>query len=78
MRLVRFQFGGQVAYGRLDGVIIQPVEGADLSKALAGKAAGAPVALASVRLLPPVARPGKILGIGVNYAAHAAESVCAA
>lgn len=75
MRLVRFQLGGQVAYGRLDGITIQPVEGADLTKALAGKAAGAPVALASVRLLAPVVRPGKILGIGVNYAAHAAESV---
>ena len=75
MRLVRFQLGGRVAYGRLDGIMIQPVEGADLTKALVGKAAGAPVALASVRLLAPVARPGKILGIGVNYAAHAAESV---
>jgi 2-keto-4-pentenoate hydratase/2-oxohepta-3-ene-1,7-dioic acid hydratase in catechol pathway len=31
--------------------------------------------LTQVRLLAPVARPGKILGIGVNYAAHAAESV---
>ncbi len=75
MRLVRFQLGGQVAYGRLEGDIIQPVEGAGLGEVLAGKAAGAPVALASVRLLAPVARPGKILGIGVNYAAHAAESV---
>ena len=75
MRLVRFQLGGQVAYGRLDSNMIQPVEGAGLGDALAGKAAGAPVALASVRLLAPVARPGKILGIGVNYAAHAAESV---
>ena len=75
MRLVRFQLGGQVAYGRLEGNMIQPVEGAGLGDALTGKAAGAPVALASVRLLAPVARPGKILGIGVNYAAHAAESV---
>ena len=57
MRLVRFQLGGQVAYGRLDGIMIQPVEGADITKALAGKAAGAPVALALVRLLAPVARP---------------------
>ena len=75
MRLVRFQLGGQVAYGRLEGNMIQPVEGAGLGAALTGKATGAPVALASVRLLAPVARPGKILGIGVNYAAHAAESV---
>lgn len=75
MRLVRFQLGGQVAYGRLDGSMIQPIEGAELTEALTGKATGAPVSLTSVRLLAPVARPGKILGIGVNYAAHAAESV---
>ena len=31
-------------------------------------------ALASVRLLAPVARPRKILGIGLNYHAHAAET----
>ena len=30
--------------------------------------------LADVRLLAPVARPGKILGIGLNYADHVAES----
>jgi 2-keto-4-pentenoate hydratase/2-oxohepta-3-ene-1,7-dioic acid hydratase in catechol pathway len=30
--------------------------------------------LSSVRLLAPVARPGKILGIGLNYRDHAAET----
>lgn len=39
---------------------------------LAAKAADIP--LESVRLLPPVRRPGKILGIGLNYADHVAES----
>jgi 2-keto-4-pentenoate hydratase/2-oxohepta-3-ene-1,7-dioic acid hydratase in catechol pathway len=75
MRLVRFEQGGTVSYGRMDGEVVVPVSGATLTEALAGKAAGAGVPLASVRLLAPVARPGKILGIGVNYAAHAAESV---
>lgn len=75
MRLVRFEHGGTVSHGRLDGDNVVPVAGATLTEALAGKAAGAAVPLASVRLLAPVARPGKILGIGVNYAAHAAESV---
>ncbi len=31
-------------------------------------------ALADVELLAPIARPGKILGIGLNYADHVAES----
>ncbi len=75
MRLVRFELGGRSAYGRLEGDMIQPVEGATLSEALAGKRTVPPVALGSVHLLAPVSRPGKILGIGVNYAAHAAESV---
>lgn len=40
------------------------------------RAAGSSVGVfADVELLQPVLRPGKILGIGVNYAAHAAESV---
>ncbi len=75
MRLVRFESRGQVAYGRLEGERVVPVTGVSLTEALAGKTAGEPVALGEVRLLAPVARPGKILGIGVNYAAHAAESV---
>ncbi len=32
------------------------------------------VALAKVRLLAPVARPGKVMGIGLNYADHIKES----
>lgn len=35
---------------------------------------GAVLPLKSVRLLSPVRRPGKILGVGLNYAAHAAEA----
>jgi 2-keto-4-pentenoate hydratase/2-oxohepta-3-ene-1,7-dioic acid hydratase in catechol pathway len=38
----------------------------------AGSAEGSP--LSSVRLLAPVARPGKIFAIGLNYADHIAES----
>lgn len=75
MRLVRFEHAGEAAYGRLEGERVQRVAGLTLGEALAGKAVGEAFPLASVRLLAPVARPGKILGIGVNYAAHAAESV---
>lgn len=38
-------------------------------------AAGTPeIDLATVRLLPPIPRPGKILCVGLNYVDHAAES----
>ncbi len=37
-------------------------------------AAGATFALGEVRLLAPVARPRAIFGIGLNYAAHVAET----
>ncbi len=45
---------------------------ADLHAALAGARR---IPLAEARLHQPVLRPGKILGIGLNYADHAAESV---
>ena len=37
--------------------------------------ASAAIALTDVRLLPPVTRPEKYLGIGMNYRDHAAEAV---
>ncbi|HIG23578.1 MAG TPA: fumarylacetoacetate hydrolase family protein [Henriciella marina] len=37
--------------------------------------AGKKLALADVKLRQPIIRPGKILAIGLNYAAHVAESV---
>lgn len=75
MRLVRFKQGGKAAHGKVEGGMVWPVAGATLAEALAGNVSGPGIPLAQVRLLAPVARPGKILGIGVNYAAHAAESV---
>jgi 2-keto-4-pentenoate hydratase/2-oxohepta-3-ene-1,7-dioic acid hydratase in catechol pathway len=46
---------------------------ARLAAALPGAPAGARRTLSSVELLPPVPQPGKILCLGLNYAAHAAE-----
>jgi 2-keto-4-pentenoate hydratase/2-oxohepta-3-ene-1,7-dioic acid hydratase in catechol pathway len=43
-----------------------------LASLAAEKRGGLPVS--SVRLLAPIARPGKILGIGLNYADHVAEA----
>lgn len=75
MRLVRFAAEGQVRFGHLEGDTVVPVAGDTFIEALAGHERGAPLALSVVRLLAPVPAPRKILGIGVNYAAHAAESV---
>lgn len=75
MRLVRFAAEGHVGFGHLEGDTVVPVAGETFAEAWAGRERGAPLALSVVRLLAPVPRPGKILGIGVNYAAHAAESV---
>jgi 2-keto-4-pentenoate hydratase/2-oxohepta-3-ene-1,7-dioic acid hydratase in catechol pathway len=74
MRLVSFEGG----FGRvLEGDVVIPM-GADLVAYLAtGEATDdAPVALADVRLLAPVPRPGKLIGIGIglNHRDHAAES----
>ena len=42
-------------------------------RAAKGTSAAARIPLAQVKLLPPVARPGKIICLGLNYADHAAE-----
>jgi 2-keto-4-pentenoate hydratase/2-oxohepta-3-ene-1,7-dioic acid hydratase in catechol pathway len=75
MKLVRVKVGGDVKYGVLRDDHFVPVAAETLESALTAADAGPPVSLSEVEFLSPVERPGKILGIGVNYAAHAAESV---
>ncbi|HPF24621.1 MAG TPA: fumarylacetoacetate hydrolase family protein [Hyphomonas sp.] len=75
MRLVRVKQGGTEKFGRLEGDSFIPVGAETLEAALTAAVSGPPVPLSEVEILAPVKRPGKILGIGVNYAAHAAESV---
>ena len=48
--------------------------GVDLAAAGRGLLAGPELDLAQVELLPPLAAPGKILCIGLNYADHGAET----
>jgi 2-keto-4-pentenoate hydratase/2-oxohepta-3-ene-1,7-dioic acid hydratase in catechol pathway len=71
VKLVTFDGG----FGRVEGDRVIPM-GPDLVQYLAtGESAdGDPAALAEVRLLAPVPRPGKVIGIGLNYRDHAAES----
>ena len=82
MRFVTFDIGMGAQAGRLDGDHVVPLtapgEG-DLGTLLRAGAlgeghSGAPVALGDVRLLPPVPAPGKLICIGLNYHAHAAEA----
>lgn len=44
-----------------------------LAQAREASAAGSPIPPADVQLKAPIAKPGKLLGIGLNYADHAAE-----
>jgi len=85
--------GGEPLLGALDGEEVVRLAGegvpASMLDLLAGGEAAIAAArrglsrgerrrLASVRLLAPVPRPGKILGVGRNYGAHAAEGGLAA
>jgi 2-keto-4-pentenoate hydratase/2-oxohepta-3-ene-1,7-dioic acid hydratase in catechol pathway len=71
MRLVRFRYGDRIATGAID-------QGADDIRILQGTffedplPTGEQVPLADVRLLAPVL-PSKLVCVGKNYVAHAAE-----
>ena len=63
------------SHGALPGDMLHLLQGGSAMLAQAQEAinAGSPIPLAAVQLKAPIARPGKILGIGLNYADHAAE-----
>jgi len=69
MKLCRFLYSGSVRLGRIEGEKVIVCEG-DLLGSLSRT--GEVLNLSSVRLLAPLA-PGKIIGIGRNYAEHARE-----
>lgn len=82
MRLVTFQGPAGIRVGRLQGDRIVDLGFGEMSKFLAQPdwreraeaAQGYSVALAEVKLCAPVRRPPKFIGIGLNYADHAAEA----
>ncbi len=86
MKIARYDGGGGPQIGIVVGedIIAAPFSGtmnevaaqwAELRPAFEAAAkTGARRALTSVRLLAPVARPGKVFAIGLNYADHIAES----
>ncbi|WP_300375988.1 fumarylacetoacetate hydrolase family protein [Henriciella sp.] len=82
MRWLNFDHAGELHCGLLEGNKVYPLARGCLSQALPDLSARAenarsstPIALEDVLVRQPVIRPGKILGIGLNYAAHVSESV---
>lgn len=89
MKLLSYKYNGQVQIGALLGEHIVPA-GAELpGNMLDFLAAGAPatqalqtliaadgnrIGLSEVQLLAPIPRPGKLLGVGLNYADHIGET----
>lgn len=90
MKIARFIHGGTTQIGLVNGDSIAAISGQvdgvtdnmidlirrwDKLRSSVEKLAGkGDVALSAVKLLAPVARPGKIWGIGLNYADHVAEA----
>jgi 2-keto-4-pentenoate hydratase/2-oxohepta-3-ene-1,7-dioic acid hydratase in catechol pathway len=68
MRYVRFLEGDREGFGTLEGSDVSVIAGSILAP---GGRTGETLALGQVRLLAPVARPGKILAAAVNYQSHA-------
>jgi acylpyruvate hydrolase len=77
MRIVTFTLNGSIQHGVRTGDSIRVHPSATSAVALAMNVdaypAGEEVAVSAVALLAPVPRPGKVICIGLNYRAHAAE-----
>jgi 2,4-didehydro-3-deoxy-L-rhamnonate hydrolase len=72
VRLVSFEGG----FGRVEDDRVIPMGGDLVSYLETGRATGngPSLALEEARLLAPVPRPGKVIGIGLNYRDHAEEA----
>jgi acylpyruvate hydrolase len=77
MRVVTFSYHGTTRHGTLAGdrIRVHPdaTSAVDVALGPATAAAGDDIAFSDVTLLAPVPRPGKVVCIGLNYRAHAAE-----
>ena len=84
MKLVTFAYRNTILPGVLvDGGVVEIGFGSILELLETGNAGfeiaaeevldETPIPLADIQLLPPIFRPGKVLAIGKNYHAHAAE-----
>jgi acylpyruvate hydrolase len=77
MRIVTFSLNGSIQHGVRIGERIRLHPGAtsavELAMNFAAYPAGEEIGVDQVALLAPVPRPGKVICIGLNYRAHAAE-----
>jgi 2-keto-4-pentenoate hydratase/2-oxohepta-3-ene-1,7-dioic acid hydratase in catechol pathway len=75
MRLCTFRDPSGTRLGSVEGDLVRPLAGGSVRDALAAvpPPAGDPVPLAGLELLSPLT-PGKLIGIGLNYRDHAAET----
>ncbi|CAG1015907.1 partial Ureidoglycolate lyase, partial [Burkholderiaceae bacterium] len=71
MKLCRFKASEKISFGIIEGDSVFEIEGG-LFEAASGAKKGKEHKLDSVRLLAPVL-PSKIVAVGLNYKAHAAE-----
>jgi len=69
MKIARFRSQGQVLFGIVDGGSIRPATGDPFTGLTAVSTS---ISLANVELLAPVT-PGKVVCVGLNYAAHVTE-----
>jgi 2-keto-4-pentenoate hydratase/2-oxohepta-3-ene-1,7-dioic acid hydratase in catechol pathway len=87
MKIARYKYQGRIGIGVVTGNSVLPIEGAaDMIAVMNDFAALRPrletlaqsgasgLPLSTVELLSPIERPGKIMGIGLNYADHAKET----
>jgi len=76
MRYVRYAARGEMRVGVVRGEDIFPTTYRSLLEAIESGVEAAPVGppIDEHRLLPPIARPGKIFGSGINYASHKEEN----
>ena len=72
MKIVRYEIGGQASYGELeaDGSIRELVGSPYDDFDVGGRVAD----FHDVRILPPIERPSKVIGVGLNYVSHIEES----
>ncbi|WP_373987271.1 fumarylacetoacetate hydrolase family protein [Duganella sp. BuS-21] len=77
MRIVTFSLNGSIQHGVRNGdrIRLHPsaTSAVELAMNAAQHPAGEEIGIDQVELLAPVPRPGKVICIGLNYGAHAAE-----
>lgn len=72
MKICRFLYDNEVKFGRINDDFVFEIAGENLFSLQTGKPESEKLSKTAVRFLPPV-EPSKIVCVGRNYSAHAAE-----